>query len=436
MRGVRLTGKEIADHIRNAGDICLLIAPGVDAEVAEALQERSQRGYPKASVVIDGSHHAERSGYGETSTWRALRKAADLRALPGTRLGLLMTGRGAWLFAPRAGNLDPRPVAGEKDSDTGELAAPEEAGLNAVMLNAGSREEAQALAGRILGQTGPPAERGADAGNGHREDAQAAFLRDEGGEPRANEGITEAEIADAEKAIGEHPPRNYARERETTVYSAFVGYIDLRLAGASLAKEARLKIPDDLVERGLGENEVRKRINESVRIRLDEEVDTGVREINERLNAIRTLYTRQLGEPHGRIYRKQQRQELEGHLCNLEKEIEQKNLSLGEKIEKTVERQLDALAETYSNQEQESSPALTKEDISRLLYEAWRKAGATRPREVKLEVTFKDLTWESLRDGPLRERIVEQFPDLKDSTLYREWQAYAQTARARPPAPK
>ena len=452
MRGIQLTGEEIANHIRNAGDTCLLIAPGVDAKVSEALRDRSEGGHkPPAIVAIDGSHHAERSGYGKTSAWRALSETTVLKDLPGTRLGLLVTGRGAWLFAPRAGNLDPRPVVGEKSPDTGEIVPPKEAGLNAVMFDADSREEAQALAWRILGQTGLSPKRDADAGDGHREDWQEEpsppkqeelvqpISAYEEGEPRATECITKAAIVKAEKAIKEHPPRNYAREQEISVYSAFVGYIELRLVGASLAKEARLKVPEKLVERGLREDEVRKRINENVRIRLDgdEGVDTGVKELNERLNAIRLLYTRQLGEPHGRIYRKRQRQELEDHLDNLKKEIEQVNEFLSEKVEKSVKRNLDNLAESYSKQEpsisrypseRDSLPVLRKEDMKRLLHDAWREAGATRPSEVKLEVTFKDLTWESLQDGSLRERIVEQFPDLKDSALYQEWQAYEPTA--------
>ena len=108
MRGIRLTSEYIAKHIREAGDTCLLITPGVDGIVADALRERAQRPTTKASVVIDGSHHAERSGYGETSTWRDLMDVTELKAMPGTRLGLLVTERGAWLFAPRAGKLDPR----------------------------------------------------------------------------------------------------------------------------------------------------------------------------------------------------------------------------------------------------------------------------------------------------------------------------------------
>ena len=156
MRGMRLTSEEIADCIRVAGQSCLLITPGVDATVAKALQERAQRGATRASVVIDGSHHAERSGYGETSTWRDLMKVTDLKAMPGTRLGVLVTERGAWLFAPRAGKLDPR----------------EETGLNTVVLDAGHREAARALSERILGQTSLPTEWDTDARNGHHEDSE------------------------------------------------------------------------------------------------------------------------------------------------------------------------------------------------------------------------------------------------------------------------
>ena len=410
MRGIRLTSEDIANHIRQAGDTCLLITPGVDGIVADALRERAQRRTTKASVVIDGSHYAERSGYGETSTWRDLIDVTELKAMPGTRLGLLVTERGAWLFAPRAGRLDPR---GEE-------------GLSAVMLGA-HRDEARALSERIIGRTIQSPQTNEDAGEEHSEEFPEGRVHDED-EPRAtSETITKEAVEQAEKAIEEHPPRDYAKEREISVYTAFVGYIEMRLAGASLGKGARLKIPNELVERGLGENEVRKRINESVKINLEEDVDTGVREINERLNAIRTLYTRQLGEPHGRIYRKRQRTELEGHLKDLRREIARANSVLEDKIETALRKQLDNLAETYSKQTTRGAllPEMNKETMSELLHKAWHEAGAVRRREVKLEVTFKDLTWETLQDATMRERIVEQFPDLENSTLYREYRAHS-----------
>ena len=156
---------------------------------------------------------------------------------------------------------------------------------------------------------------------------------------------------------------------------------------------------------------MRKRINESVKISLEEDVDTGVRDINERLNAIRTLYTRQLGEPHGRIYRKRQRKELEGHLKDLRKEIARANSALEEKIETALRKQLDGLAETYARQATQGTlPEMTKEKMRELLHKGMaRGRGVTPARSGKLEVTFKDLTWETLQDATMRERIVEQF---------------------------
>ncbi|MXY53539.1 MAG: hypothetical protein F4Y86_13575 [Gammaproteobacteria bacterium] len=411
MQGTRFTSEEIAACITRSGDTCLLIAPGVDAIVAQALCKRARRAQKpkKARVIIDGSHHAERSGYGETATWRELMCETDLRALPGTRMGLLVTDHAAWLFAPRAGKLDGR----------------EEGGLSAVLLEA-DVAPARELFERISGQAGGEKQRE----DGATTEAPAFQVlqpeSDDGGpEPRANaEALTSDDVEKAEDAIRQHPPRDYAQEREVTVYTSFVGYIELRLVGAQLGKEVRLKIPNQLVERGLGEDEMRKRINENVRIRLDEDVDTGVREVDERLKAIRALYTRQLGEPHGRIYRKRQRPELERHFKDLRLEIERANMALGSTFEAAVKTQLDGLAATYATQSVADDHLLNEEDIRRLLKSAWHEAGASRPREVKLEVTFKDLTWQTLQDRGLRRRIVEQFPDLQGTTLYREYQAH------------
>ena len=410
---MRLTSNAIAKYIKAAEETCFLITPGVDAVVYKALQERAQRGATKAIVVIDGTHHAERSGYGETNTWRSLMDITDFKAMSGTRLGLLVTERGAWLFAPRAGKLDPR----------------DEAGLNAVFLGAGHWEATRSLAERIVGRTSPSTLSDKGARSEFLEEQKGDSAHDEC-EPRAqSEKISESEVEQAERSIEEHPPRDFAKEHEITVYSAFVGYIELRLLGSSLGKGARLKIPSKLVERGLGESEVRKRINESIKIDLEEEVDTGVREINERIKAIRMLYTRQLGEPHGRIYRKRQRKELEGHLDDLEKEIAKANFLLGDKINAALQRQLDELAETYAKQSADGTfSEMTKDHMGRLLRDAWDEAGAARPREVRLEVTFKDLTWEALQDRKLKQRIVAQFPDLENSMLYREYRAHIPSA--------
>ena len=404
MRGVTLTGNEIAGHIREAGETCLLIAPGVDETVREALLDRAKRTAAKATVVIDGEHHAERSGYGETRVWRHLMDATELMKMPGTRLGLLITTRGIWLFAPRAGNLDPR----------------EGEGLSAVKLDEAHRKAGLALFERILGRRVPDFPVSEDADD---QPASTVDGRDKG-EP-GSEPVTNSDLDEAEKAIEEHPPRDYAKESEITVYTAFVGYIQMRLVGASLATGVQLTVPSELVERGLSGNTVRERIRESVRIDLEEEVDTGVGEINERLKAILKLYTRQLGEPHGRIYRKRQRKELDAHFDDLRKEIERANSTLAGKIEAVVRKRIDELVETYTSQTaNDAAPKITREEAGRLLNDAWRKAGGTRRRTVKLEVTYKDLTWETLQDQHLRARIVEGFPDLRDSWLYRETVAH------------
>jgi len=90
-----------------------------------------------------------------------------------------------------------------------------------------------------------------------------------------------------------------------------------------------------------------------------------------------------------------------------------------------VRKQLDDLAEIYSQQAAQGGLLeLTKEEIRKMLFEAWNEAGAARPRKVMLEVTFKDLTWETLQDGALKQRILEQFPDLKNSALYKDSPAH------------
>ena len=78
------------------------------------------------------------------------------------------------------------------------------------------------------------------------------------------------------------------------------------------------------------------------------------------------------------------------------------NTVLADKIGTALRKQLDGLAETYSRQTAQGTlPEMDKERIRELLQKAWHDEGALRPSEVKLEVAFKDLTWETLQDTTL-----------------------------------
>ena len=414
MKITRFTSAEIVKRVREAKDTCLLIIPGVDDIVADALIERAQKTAGKASVIIDCSHYTERSGYGKTAAATKLVECAnetekmEVNKVSGTRLGMLVTEHGAWIFAPSAAKVDLR-----KDGKEG---------FSAVALDA-NRDAAMALFNRILKPENTPPQTNANEHPTGSTDNLPNPAPDEA-EPKA-EPISPEEMNDEIKAIKEHPPRNYAEEKGIIVYTAYVGYIEMRLVGASLGEGTRLTIPSELVERGLGETELRAHINESFKINLDDEVDTGVREINSRVDAIRTLYTRQLGPPHGRIYRKRHREEIDAHLHDLDGEVKQANEKLEQKIQSAVEKKLNDLAKTYSGQTVQNARSLPKDEILCLLHQAWNKSRKTRPRKVKLEVTFKDLTWESLRNPDLRATIVDQFPELRNSKLYKEQTAHA-----------
>ena len=65
--------------------------------------------------------------------------------------------------------------------------------------------------------------------------------------------LREQDLKQVELRLREHPPRDFRKEKATEVYQGYVGLIEIRVMGASLAKSTTLAIPDDLTELGLGD---------------------------------------------------------------------------------------------------------------------------------------------------------------------------------------
>ena len=239
--------------------------------------------------------------------------------------------------------------------------------------------------------------------------------------------VQEQDLKEAELHLREHPPRDFRKEKETEVYQDYVGFIEIHVIGASLAESTTLAIPDELTELGL-ETDLRNRLSERMRIDLSGRVDLGARDVNRRVDAFREVFTRQMGPPLGRVYKKSEWDFMQTKWAEVERLVDEANRRIDLHMHKAVDEILTGAAQDWAkaiaeNPNVDSQGLYTEEKIRSLLEAQWdRRKRATRMR---VQLFAKDFTWDTLNDPKVRRKIEEAYPDIRETGLYKGRSAWA-----------
>ncbi len=239
--------------------------------------------------------------------------------------------------------------------------------------------------------------------------------------------VDEEKIKEVETHLQEHPPRDFTEEKQTEVYQGYVGFIEIHVTGASLSGTTTLTIPQEPTELGL-EADLRNRLSERMRIDLSGSVDLGARDVNRRVDAFREIFTRQMGPPLGRIYKKNDWPIMQTKWAEIEILVESANDKIKRSMHAAVENTISAAAKDWAKAIDEN-PIVKKqvpydvEDIQKLLLTQWdRKQRATR---MKVQLFVKDLTWATLNNPQVRKKIEDAYPELCATGLYKSRRAWA-----------
>ena len=239
--------------------------------------------------------------------------------------------------------------------------------------------------------------------------------------------VDEETIKEVETHMQEHPPRDFKEEKQTEVYQGYVGFIEIHVTGASLSGTTTLAVPKELTELGL-ETDLRNRLSERMRIDLSGSVDLGARDVNRRVDAFREIFTRQMGPPLGRIFKKSDWPIMQTKWAEIESLVESANEKIKRSMHAAVKNIIMDAAKDWAKAIDEN-PSVRKQvsyavdDIHKLLLTQWgRKQRATRMR---VQLFVKDLTWATLNNQEVREKIEEAYPELCATGLYKSRRAWA-----------
>ena len=239
--------------------------------------------------------------------------------------------------------------------------------------------------------------------------------------------VDEKTIKQVETHLQEHPPRDFKEEKQTEVYLGYVGFIEIHVTGASLSGTTTLAIPKELTELGL-ETDLRNRLSERMRIDLSGSVDLGARDVNRRVDAFREIFTRQMGPPLGRIYKKSDWPIMQTKWGEIDILVESANEKIRHSMHAAVENIIMDAAKDWAKAIDENpivrkEVPYTLEDIHELLLAQWdRKQRATRMR---VQIFVKDLTWATLNNPQVRKKIEDAYPELCATGLYKSRRAWA-----------
>ena len=188
-----------------------------------------------------------------------------------------------------------------------------------------------------------------------------------------------------------------------------------------------MTIPKELTELGL-EIDLRARLSEKMRIDLSDKVDLGASDVNKRVDAFREIFTRKMGQPLGRIYKKSDWGVMQGKWAEIERLVQVANEKIARSLHQAVEKTITDAAADWAkaiaqNPSLQNRGSYTKEKVRSLLTAQWDQK--QRATEVKVHLFAKDLTWATLTDPAVRRKIEGAYPELRETGLYQSRHAWA-----------
>ena len=447
MKACKVDEQQLAEWIDGSTGAIRYLGPAITERLAQKILAAEKRTGERNHVVIELDDEVDRSGYGQTASVRILHDdGTSIQHRAGLRLAAFTAPGIGVVWSPIAERVDPI----------------EHVAVNGIWMEGDELGELRRWMGRMMGEQGPDqstsqgersdtAQSGTKKTHGPTFRAQEAIEKDDSStitnqsatqeslsnavdqrlvpaEPKVQlRAVDEETIKEVETHLQEHPPRDFKEEKQTEVYQGYVGFIEIHVTGASLSGATTLTIPKELTELGL-ETDLRNRLSERMRIDFSGGVDLGARDVNRRVDAFREIFTRQMGPPLGRIYKKGDWPTMQTKWDEIEILVEAANEKIKRFMHLAVQKVIMDAANDWAkaideNPNVKKQVSYTVDEIHELLLTQWdRKQRATR---MKVQMFVKDLTWTTLNDQEVREKIEEAYPELCATGLYKSRRAWA-----------
>ena len=410
-----LSPQRIAELIRSAKQAICYAAPGIQLDLAQAMVEMAEHlGNEMLTVSLDFDDRVMRMGYGNVDAVTLLLDAGiAVQSSPGLRTALIVVDNEGYIFTPTALYLEAEPTDGTVS--------------NAIRMSA--EQVAQALA-RLS-----PAAKAIAIAQAQTPEAKKrieALTVDVVSAP-----ITQEKLTEVTTSLKEVPPVRFDLARQVRVFEPYLQYVELSLTGAAIQRH-RLAIPSKIQALG-GNKDLENRLRTTFEL-IEKGSKLSSKPLEDALNEIRKNFTPSLGKDHGRVVLKAAKPHLVKRLTEFRAKLDEYQKAVAEDLQKHLDTSREQIVAYYQPRVIENPPdellgQSLNGEVSEATAKIWLNLELDRVlptaesliKEMKLDVHYKDVTFETLNREEFLDSVKSAFPAVDWEKAYLEFKAAGQS---------
>lgn len=441
-----LISDSICKLLNESRSRAIYCSPGITQEVAAQLIAVSKRiGAERVRAILDVSTQSARLGYGEFDGVSLLREAGlEVRQESGLRLSVMIADAVGYAFSlPPLLVEDVTEVKGAHNA-----IRLEDAQLEALIAAVAPDVPRQA---RPSPSDSEPNFKPASEFGSASESFSEAKLSPESDAPAAHKSspepppvpptieetsatsaspartpeigariATEERISEVRSELERNPPQKFVLARKVNVFNAYIEFVELSLSGTHVLRHT-VQLPRELVL-ATRDSDTQKRVQASFKL-VDESSKLGkdAKMLASKVNELRTAYVHPLGTL-GAVILRPKRQEFVAKVEGIRKDIEHFKQTARERLAREIESSMDRLVKGLLPILKDNPPRELLDQISGkpsakvLTQYIHDRLQSVLPDpddlvgEMKLELAFKGVTYETLTNPDFQRRIRAEFP--------------------------
>jgi hypothetical protein len=409
-----IDSKSMCDLINQAKVAVVYAGPGIRNEVASAMVNASLKlGSEMITVNLDVDDAAIRMGYGDIVAIRSLeRSSIAVGHTPGLRTGLLLVDEMGYSFTPT-------PLYLEAENNN-------ESSYNAIQLTPAQVKEAQARLSPVAKSIAV-----AQSQDSVEKEHLASVELDVISDP-----VTGEHLNAVEARLKAAPPAQFDLARQVRVYESYFQYVELKLSGAAVQRK-RLSIPKELQELGASEEDIQGRLRTTFEL-VEKDGPLSSKHLDKELKRIRDDFTGVLGKDKGRVLLKSSKKDFDIMVDEFQIKLNEHSQKVKQELQESLDLSKQAICNHYFPIVKENPPAALKAKSLFPLDEATIRSWINRhltnvfpsaadiASSMKLDVSYKDVTFETLNNEEFLASIESAFPDTNWKETHAEFLAAAE----------
>jgi len=421
----------MADLIRTSETSVIYAAPGLDEIIAKAIFESAEKiGVDSVSVLIDTDEKPYRLGYGTIEGINLLRNhKIPIRHAPNLRIGCLVCDDSGWIFSPT-------PLLIEAGSD-------DDLEPNAISVSTAQIEQLIQSINPVLDVGDERIEPEHDDNNDSEKQQESLFKEQDDAKeddfikksltPEIGQQIvTEDKLEKVKNALDENPPQKFDIARRVQVFESYIEFVEISLLGCEIHRHTA-PIPSKLLVGGADDQTV-KQLKAAFQI-IEKSSKISNDKLRKKVNQLRKDYTRSITK-YGNVILKAKKKEFQKKVehiqTDLEKYQEEVIKSLGEEIEKSKKRLIDALLPAIKDKPPQEllgqipAEKPTDEQAKQFLtyeIEKFFPEPEKLIKEMTIDCIFKAVTYETISNEDFQKKIRKAFRYVDWSKPFEEYEA-------------